>query len=97
MERALVVAAVLALSGCVTETVVVPEPKVKTYSPHDPAAIATLKCDALVVRGSDAHRLCMMREIDRLKTWTVPQAAPIQILPFPYPPLAPSGSTVFLR
>lgn len=101
MERSLILAVLLA-AGCTTvEYVPVEKPKHTLYSAHDPAAIALIKCDALVTRETDAHRLCMMREIDRLKVahsgfTNLPKAAPIQILPHAYPPLAP-GSTVYIR
>lgn len=103
MERSLIAVLVaVSISGCTYEVVAPPPVKQTVYSAHDPAAIALWKCDSLVQRGTDAHRLCMMREIDRLKVTpagftNLPQAAPIQILPYAYPPLAPRGPTVFLR
>lgn len=61
---------------------------------EDNASQIVLKCDALGFRReSDGHRLCIMRGIDRLGLLAteapIPQSAPIQILPYPYPPLAP--------
>lgn len=60
----------------------------------DPGAAAMLKCDALGLKSAEAQRLCVLREIDRLSidSTLVAPAAPIQLLPYPYPPLAPGGS-----
>jgi len=90
------------LTGCAYE----PPP---TYQSHmasigrapDPAAAIVLQCDRLGFSGQ-AHRLCVMRGVDRLAIVAAPvansvgTAAPIQILPFAYPPLVPQG-TVFVR
>lgn len=62
----------LALASCTTEVVQVPV-NPSTYPikydlsyPHDPAAVVVRTCDQLVSQP-DAHRLCMMRGIDRLE------------------------------
>lgn len=93
------VLAVLLLSGCATVDHYIAEaPKPKIASAPDPAYTAMVKCDTLGMKHGETHRLCVMREIDRLKVteasgWTnLPKHAPIQILPYPYPPLAPANS-----
>lgn len=56
------------LSGCyTTEVVPIAEPQTRLVSPHDPAANITLKCDALFAKSGEAHRLCVMRGMDRLQ------------------------------
>lgn len=65
----------LTLAACTTvEYVPIQQPTVAgnvIVSPHDPAGIALQKCDQLFARSGEAHRLCMMREIDRLKAQPV--------------------------
>lgn len=88
---------VLALAGCATvEYVPVQQPTKHTITRSpDPAAEVMMQCDSLRMTHPETHRLCVMRGIDRLKiesfSYTLPQAAPIQILPpgHGYPPLSP--------
>lgn len=42
------------------------------YYPHDAAAHVVSTCDQLRLTEPDAHRLCVMRGIDRLKVKTTP-------------------------
>lgn len=73
----------------------VPVQSTRIATGPDPAAHIMLQCDRLgFPRGSDGHRLCSMRGIDRLKVDQSTGYAPIQILPYPYPPLAPGGTPV---
>lgn len=105
----LAVIPLLLLSACTTyEVVEVPTTTATPVAPQiatrkDPAASVLLQCDHLgFPRYSDTHRLCVMRGVDRLAVdlppvappLVVPQSAPIQILPYPYPPLAPRGGNV---
>lgn len=47
----------------------------KLYYPHDPAAHVVSTCDTLRLTQPDAHRLCVMRGIDRLQVKTEPLPA----------------------
>jgi len=94
----------LLLVGCETvdyRYIEVPKPKQQVVSVPDPAYTAMVKCDNLGMKQGETHRLCVMREIDRLKVsqpafTNLPTHAPIQILPYPYPPLAPAGNITVL-
>lgn len=89
--KQLLIASAIALSACTTAEFY-EQPKLAVYTKPDPAAAIMLQCDQLRITSPEAARLCYMRGIDRLKPdFVVPQAAPISILPYPYPPLAPGG------
>lgn len=59
----------------------------------DLAASTMLTCDQLFSRLGEAHRMCMLRGIDRLGVQLIegsyPRAA-VPVLPYAYPPLAPA-------
>lgn len=86
------------LSACTTVEYM-PVQKAHTYTKPDPAAAMMLKCDMLgFARDSDGHRLCVMRGVDRLGVQPGGVAyAPIRILPYAYPPLAPTGKGLFIH
>lgn len=89
MKTAIVVA--FALSACTWDEYIAQPATIGSQS--DPAVHATLQCDRLgFAKGSDGHRLCILREIDRLAIVPKPGYTPITVLPHPYPPLAPGGS-----
>lgn len=44
----------------------------KLYYPHDAAAAVVGTCDHLRLSSPDAHRLCVMRGIDRLEVKPTP-------------------------
>lgn len=88
MKRLLVV---LALSGCTWDEHLIRPAEIGTRP--DPAAAVMIQCDKLMVsRYSDAHRLCVMRGVDKLAVVPGPGYAPITILPHAYPPLVPQGT-----
>lgn len=47
----------------------------RLYYPHDAAAHVVSTCDTLRLTAPDAHRLCVMRGIDRLRVKTEPLPA----------------------
>lgn len=99
--KLVVIPLLAALSACTTVEYVPVRTQSNTpptiVTRPDPAARVIEQCDRLgFTRHGEAHRLCIMRGVDRLAVVpgaaplvVEPKTAPIQILPYPYPPLAP--------
>jgi len=82
----------LLLGSCAWDQPIPAQP-VGINSRPDPAAQVVMQCDAMRLQSFEAHRLCVLRGIDRLAIY--PQSAGISHVPLladPYPPLAPGGS-----
>lgn len=97
MKSLTVVLVTAAVAGCAwDEPAYAPIAAPQIASKPDPAAAIVMQCDRMGLRSPEAHRLCVLRGVDRLATTPGPTTgyAPIQILPYPYPPLAPQGSTI---
>jgi hypothetical protein len=89
------VAVSLALTGCAWDQYIAQVPTSTIATKPDPAAAVVAQCDRLgFSRFGEAHRLCVMRGIDRLAVQQGTGYAPIQILPqgHAFPSLAPQNS-----
>ena len=82
---------VLALSACAWDDHYAAAIQQSTIATKpDPAAQVVMQCDRLGFhRWGEAHRLCVLRGIDRLAVVNSTSYAPITVLPYAYPPLAP--------
>lgn len=99
MKIALAVVSIAAIVGCTSVDYVPVAAKIKPHNPPqivtrpDPGSDVLLLCDRLgFPRGSDGHRLCVLRGVDRLDVQpglppvhAEPYTTPIQILPYPAP------------
>jgi hypothetical protein len=92
------IAASLALSSCTWDQYLAAIPTSGIATKPDPAAHLVIQCDRLgFARYGEAHRLCVLRGIDRLAVTHGTTYAPIQILPHAYPPLVPPNTVTIIK
>lgn len=89
------VVAIVLLDGCTWDQHLAPIQQPTIATKPDPAAAVVAQCDRLgFSRYGEAHRLCVLRGIDRLATVPGPTTgyAPIQILPHAFPSMVAPGT-----
>lgn len=91
MKR-LAVISLVALASCAWQDPVLMQ-QVGVSTGPDAAAQVVMQCDQLRLTSFEAHRLCVLRGIDRLAVRPQsPTISHVPLLAHPYPPLAPSNA-----